>query len=90
MLRAFCVCVFFFFGAGQLSEEVRAKEKRETQVLEELAGLRDSLRAEEQARFEVSEERERLTKQLGDLDAALQVLNLHLPKLSGSNCVFVS
>jgi hypothetical protein len=47
-----------------------------------LAGLRDSLRAEEQARFEVSEERERLTKQLGDLDAALQVLNLHLLKLS--------
>jgi septal ring factor EnvC (AmiA/AmiB activator) len=80
MLRAFCVCVIF--GAGQLSEEVRAKEKRETQVLEELAGLRDSLRAEEQARFEVSEERERLTKQLGDLDAALQVLNLHLLKLS--------
>ncbi len=71
-----------FFGVGQLSEEVRAKEKRETQVLEELAGLRDSLRAEEQARFEVSEERERLTKQLGDLDAALQVLNLHSPKLS--------
>ncbi len=71
-----------FFGAEQLSEEVRAKEKRETQVLEELAGLRDSLRAEEQARFEVSEERERLTKQLGDLDAALQVLNLHLLKLS--------
>ncbi len=71
-----------FFGVGQLSEEVRAKEKRETQVLEELAGLRDSLRAEEQARFEVSEERERLTKQLGDLDAALQVLNWHLPKLS--------
>ncbi len=71
-----------FFGVGQLSEEVRAKEKRETQVLEELAGLRDSLRAEEQARFEVSEERERLTKQLGDLDAALQVLNLHLLKLS--------
>jgi hypothetical protein len=58
--------------------------------LEELAGLRDSLRAEEQARFEVSEERERLTKQLGDLDAALQVLNLHLPKLSGSKCVFTS
>ncbi|CAK9208920.1 unnamed protein product [Sphagnum jensenii] len=72
-----------------LAKEVRAKEKRETQVLEELAGLRDSLRAEEQARFEVSEERERLTKQLGDLDAALQVLNLHLPKLSGSNCVFI-
>ncbi len=58
--------------------------------MEELAGLRDSLRAEEQARFEVSEERERLTKQLGDLDAALQVLNLHLPKLSGSKCVFAS
>jgi septal ring factor EnvC (AmiA/AmiB activator) len=74
--------VCLFFGVGQLSEEVRAKEKRETQVLEELAGLRDSLRAEEQARFEVSEERERLTKQLGDLDAALQVLNLHLLKLS--------
>ncbi|CAK9218803.1 unnamed protein product [Sphagnum troendelagicum] len=72
-----------------LAKEVRAKEKRETQVLEELAGLRDSLRAEEQARFEVSEERERLTKQLGDLDAALQVLNLHLPKLSGSNCVSI-
>jgi septal ring factor EnvC (AmiA/AmiB activator) len=82
--------VCFFFGVGQLSEEVRAKEKRETQVLEELAGLRDSLRAEEQARFEVSEERERLTKQLGDLDAALQVLNSHLQKFSGSKCVFAS
>ncbi len=58
----------------QLSEEIRSKEKRETQVLEELAGLRDSLRAEEQTRCEVSEERERLAKQLGDMDVALQVL----------------
>jgi hypothetical protein len=58
----------------QLSEVIRSKDKRETQVMEELAGLRDSLRAEEQARFEVSEERERLTKQLGDMDACLQVL----------------
>ena len=41
--------------------------------MEELAGLRDSLRAEEQTRAEVSEERERLSKQLGDVDAALQV-----------------
>ncbi|CAK9867820.1 unnamed protein product [Sphagnum jensenii] len=55
-----------------LSEEIRSKEKRETQVLEELAGLRDSLRAEEQTRCEVSEERERLAKQLGDMDVALQ------------------
>jgi hypothetical protein len=62
----------------QLSEEIRSKEKRETQVLEELAGLRDSLRAEEQTRFEVSEERERLAKQLGDMDVALQVLHFHL------------
>lgn len=61
----------------QLSEEIRGKEKRETQVLEELAGLRDSLLAEEQTRTEVSEERERLTKQLGDMDAALQVPTVH-------------
>jgi len=67
-----------------LSEEVRAKEKRETQVLEELAGLRDSLRAEEQARFEVSEERERLTKQLGDLDAALQAALAEKASLTSS------
>jgi hypothetical protein len=58
----------------QLAEELRLKEKRETQVVEELAGLRDSLRSEEQIRSELSEERERLSKQLGDLEAALQVL----------------
>ncbi|XP_024384676.1 kinesin-like protein KIN-14I isoform X2 [Physcomitrium patens] len=57
----------------QLAEELRLKEKRETQVMEELAGLRDSLRAEEQTRSELSEERERLSKQLGDLEAALQI-----------------
>ncbi|KAG0559984.1 hypothetical protein KC19_10G144700 [Ceratodon purpureus] len=56
----------------QLAEELRLKEKRETQVMEELAGLRDSLRSEEQTRSELSEERERLSKQLGDLEAALQ------------------
>ncbi|CAM6015279.1 unnamed protein product [Sphagnum balticum] len=67
-----------------LAKEVRAKEKRETQVLEELAGLRDSLRAEEQARFEVSEERERLTKQLGDLDAALQAALAEKASLTSS------
>ncbi|KAG0610249.1 hypothetical protein M758_7G050400 [Ceratodon purpureus] len=56
----------------QLAEELRLKEKRETQVVEELAGLRDSLRSEEQTRSELSEDRERLSKQLGDLEAALQ------------------
>lgn len=58
----------------QLAEELRLKEKRETQVMEELAGLRDALRSEEQTRLELSEERERLSKQLGDLEASLQVL----------------
>jgi len=62
----------------QLAEELRLKEKRETQVMEELAGLRDSLRSEEQTRSELSEERERLSKQLGDLEAALQVVLLLL------------
>lgn len=56
----------------QLAEELRIKEKRETQVMEELAGLRDSLRSEEQTRAELSEEREKLSKQLGDVEAALQ------------------
>lgn len=64
----------FFVSSLQLAEELRLKEKRETQVVEELAGLRDSLRSEEQTRSELSEERERLSKQLGDLEAALQVL----------------
>ena len=63
-----------FVVSLQLAEELRLKEKRETQVVEELAGLRDSLRSEEQTRSELSEERERLSKQLGDLEAALQVL----------------
>jgi len=42
--------------------------------MEELAGLRDTLRAEEQTQAEVVEERERLTKQLAEMDATLQVL----------------
>jgi septal ring factor EnvC (AmiA/AmiB activator) len=70
----------FFMFSLQLAEELRLKEKRETQVVEELAGLRDSLRSEEQTRSELSEERERLSKQLGDLEAALQVLLV--PRLS--------
>lgn len=41
--------------------------------MEELAGLRDTLRAEEQTHFEVVEERERLTKQLAEMDSTLQV-----------------
>jgi hypothetical protein len=45
--------------------------------MEELAGLRDTLRAEEQTHFEVVEERERLTKQLAEMDATLQVLTMH-------------
>jgi hypothetical protein len=72
-----------------LSEEIRSKEKRETQVLEELAGLRDSLRAEEQTRCEVSEERERLAKQLGDMDVALQVLHFHLHDVYCHNVIFI-
>ncbi|XP_024363319.1 kinesin-like protein KIN-14I isoform X2 [Physcomitrium patens] len=56
----------------QLLEAVRAKEKRETQVMEELADLQDALRAEEQSRCEIAEERERLTKQLAEMDAGLQ------------------
>lgn len=43
--------------------------------MEELAGLRDTLRAEEQTHFEVVEERERLTKQLAEMDATLQVFS---------------
>jgi len=46
--------------------------------MEELAGLRDTLRAEEQTQFEVVEERERLTKQLAEMDATLQVLAMSL------------
>lgn len=57
----------------QLSEAIRIKDKRETLVMEELAGLRDSLRAEEQTHSEIAEERERLTKQLVDMEGALQV-----------------
>lgn len=60
----------------QLLEAVRAKEKRETQVMEELADLQDALRAEEQSRCEIAEERERLTKQLAEMDAGLQVLSV--------------
>lgn len=73
----------FFVLSLQLAEELRLKEKRETQVVEELAGLRDSLRSEEQTRSELSEDRERLSKQLGDLEAALQVeLFRHLSEFS--------
>ncbi|XP_024397614.1 kinesin-like protein KIN-14I isoform X2 [Physcomitrium patens] len=74
----------------QLAEELRLKEKRETQVMEELAGLRDSLRAEEQTRAELSEERERLSKQLGDLEVALQTAQAEktiLASGSGSHAV---
>lgn len=45
-------------------------------MMEELAGLRDSLRAEEQTHSEIAEERERLTKQLVDMEGALQVLTV--------------
>ncbi len=79
----------FLVSCLQLSEEIRSKEKRETQVLEELAGLRDSLRAEEQTRCEVSEERERLAKQLGDMDVALQVLHFHLHDVYCHNVICI-
>lgn len=45
-------------------------------MMEELADLQDALRAEEQSRCEIAEERERLTKQLAEMDAGLQVLSV--------------
>lgn len=49
------------------------KERRETEILEEMAGLRDALRAEEQTRVELSEEMEKLRRLSEEKDAALQV-----------------
>ncbi|CAM6126245.1 unnamed protein product [Calypogeia fissa] len=55
----------------QLSEELRSREKKEKEMVEELAGLKDALKAEEQTRMELSEERDRLSTQLAEAEAAL-------------------
>jgi predicted nucleic acid-binding Zn-ribbon protein len=56
----------------QLSEELRSREKREKEMMEELAGLKDALKAEEQTKTELSEERDRLVKQLEEAEVKLQ------------------
>ncbi|MCO5547391.1 hypothetical protein L7F22_000840 [Adiantum nelumboides] len=57
----------------QLAEELRGKERKERVVQEELEGLKDSLRAEQKAIIELTEERERLRKLLEERESALRV-----------------
>uniref|UniRef100_A0A1D1YVK4 Kinesin-like calmodulin-binding protein n=1 Tax=Anthurium amnicola TaxID=1678845 RepID=A0A1D1YVK4_9ARAE len=79
-------------NADRLLEELRAKQKKEIELREELEGLKDSLQFEKQSLREVISERNRLQTFCDEKDAALQTalmdkgdLKTELTMLRGGN-----
>ncbi|KAJ7544255.1 hypothetical protein O6H91_09G070900 [Diphasiastrum complanatum] len=57
----------------QLAAELRDRDKKETDMIEELEGLKDRLQTERETLVDVTQEREKLCKLVEEKDSALQV-----------------
>lgn len=61
-----------------MSDELRAKQKQEIEMQEELEGVKDSLLSEKQNLREVIRDRDKLRKLYDEKDSALQVSEILL------------
>ena len=57
----------------QLTEEIRHREKRETELYEEIEGQKDSFHAAQRSLSELTEEKNTLSKLLEEKESSIQV-----------------